>query len=401
MIKRWKKVLGFGFKKTTKSPLNAIGWLFRCNSNVVPGRVVFWAYNFKQYGCNPRSLSDYLLNHYPDMEIYWVFRKGIGTSQVDARIHTIRFRTMEYLKVMATAEFVITNTRTEPYFIYWHKRPGQKYIQLWHGAIALKRIEKDVEDKLSYEYIHRAKKDSETADLMISGCTMQTNLLRSAFWYDGEILEHGIPRNDIFFRQEGRSEFRKRVAEFFGIGGEDSIVLYAPTFRVGRNIEPCRINWDRVIPELRKMMGKGNVTVIVRMHPNLIGRVDTASLVAFDNVVDGTRYHDMQELLCAADMLITDYSSSMFDFAMQRRPCVLYATDIDDYDRGFYMDIRTLPFPLAQNEDELLTKIGQFDRESYYSRLDEFFASVVGLSESGHASESIAQWMWDHRIDRS
>lgn len=399
MIRRWKKILGFILKKITKSGRNTVAWYVRCNSKIKPGRVVFWSYNFKQYGCNPRYLSDYLLNHYPDMEIYWVFRSGVDTSQVDNRVHKVKFRSMEYLRVMATAEFLITNTRTDPYFIYWHKRPGQKYFQLWHGAIALKRIEKDVEDKLNYAYVHKAKKDSQIADLMISGCTMQTSLLRSAFWYNGEVLECGIPRNDIFFQAERKAEFRRHVIDHFGIDDKSSIVLYAPTFRINRNIEPYRINWDRIIQGLRKMMKNEKITVIVRLHPNLIDSVDTSSLIAFNNVVDGTRYHDMQELLCAADMLITDYSSSMFDFAMQRRPCVLYATDVNDYDRGFYLDIKTLPFPLAQNEDELMRQILNFDSQTYYSQLDNFFTTVVGLSENGHASEAIAQWMTNHRIE--
>lgn len=398
MIKHIKDTVKFNFKKLTKSRRNIIAWFMRRRNPVQPGRVVFWSFNFKQYGCNPRYLSDYLLSHYPDFEIYWVFKKRVDTSGVDSRIHTVRFRSREYLKAMATAEFVITNTRTEPYFIHWHKRPEQKYIQLWHGGIALKRIEKDVAETLGYTYTHKAMKDSEISDLMISGCTMQTNLLRSAFWYDGEVVEQGIPRNDVFFQPDRVPEFRRHVAEALGINPGNRIVLYAPTFRAKKNIKPYRLDWNRVIQGLRKMFGEEEITVIVRLHPNQINHVDTSSLIAFDHVVDGTRYPDMQELLCAADMLITDYSSSMFDFAMQRRPCVLYATDVEEYDRGFYMDVRSLPFPLAQSEDELMEEIAHFNEEKYLTQLDHFFTHVVGLKESGHASEAIARWMVAHSM---
>jgi CDP-glycerol glycerophosphotransferase len=148
------------------------------------------------------------------------------------------------------------------------------------------------------------------------------------------------------------------------------------------------------------MVGSENVTVIVRMHPNLINKVDTSSLIAFEGVVDGTRYHDMQELLCISDVLITDYSSSMFDFSMQRRPCLLYATDIEEYDRGYYFDLTKLPYPLARNEEELLSVISNFDTESYASHLTEFFDKEVGLIESGIAAQSLADWLVQHSSRR-
>ena len=84
---------------------------------MIPGRVMCWAYNFKQYGCNPKYLTDYLLEHNENFEIYWVFRRGIDTSQVDKRVKVVKFRSWEYLKLLATAEFFVTNSRTLPYHI--------------------------------------------------------------------------------------------------------------------------------------------------------------------------------------------------------------------------------------------------------------------------------------------
>lgn len=392
-MKRFGEIIAYGLSCAVKSFGNLLALFARMGSSVQPRRVVCWAYNFKQYGCNPRYLTDYLLEHHTDFEIYWVFRRGVDVSQVDPRVKVVRFRTWAYLKLMATAEFFVTNSRTEPYRIYWHKRPEQKYLMLWHGGVALKQIERDVESKLGFSYVHKAKVDSRVADLMISGCRMHTELIRSAFWYDGEVLERGIPRNDIFFHHERHAEFRRRVESTYGISPDSRIVLYAPTFRRNMSLEPYRIDWSRVLPALRRMLRTENVSVIVRMHPNFIGKADTSSLVAYDNVVDGTLYHDMQELLIASDMLITDYSSSMFDFTMQRRPCLLYATDVADYDRGYYFDFRDLPFPLAESEDALLKLIEEFDMEGYAESLDNFFTHRVGLVEDGHAAEALAEWM--------
>ena len=357
-----------------------------------------WAYNFKQYGCNPRYLSEYLLEHHPDMEIYWVFRRGVDVSAVDPRIKVVRFRSWQYYKLLATAEFLATNVRTDPFKIYWHKRPGQKYMMLWHAGVALKRIERDAEDKLGYSYLQRAKHDSKVCDLMISGSAMHTELIHRAFWYDGEVLECGIPRNDLFFHEESVNVSRRRIAKHYGISEDDKIVLYAPTFRNSGTIEPYRIDWSRVMPELCKMLGAECVSVIVRMHPNLIGKVDTSSLVSYEGVYDGTMYHDMQEMLAASDLLITDYSSSMFDFSMQGKPCLLYATDVAQYDRGYYFNFRELPYPLAENEEELLSVIERFDKALYEKNLNDFLINRVGVKECGNASERLAQWMRKHSI---
>lgn len=382
----------------TKILGNIISYLLRLTLSIKPGRVMCWAYNFKQYGCNPRYLSEYLLEHHPDMEIYWVFRRGVDVSAVDPRIKVVRFRSWQYYKLLATAEFLATNVRTDPFKIYWHKRPGQKYMMLWHAGVALKRIERDAEDKLGYSYLQRAKHDSKVCDLMISGSAMHTELIHRAFWYDGEVLECGIPRNDLFFHEESVNVSRRRIAKHYGISEDDKIVLYAPTFRNSGTIEPYRIDWSRVMPELCKMLGAERVSVIVRMHPNLIGKVDTSSLVSYEGVYDGTMYHDMQEMLAASDLLITDYSSSMFDFSMQGKPCLLYATDVAQYDRGYYFNFRELPYPLAENEEELLSVIERFDKALYEKNLNDFLINRVGVKECGNASERLAQWMRKHSI---
>ena len=367
-------------------------------TQVKKGRVMCWAYNFKQYSCNPRYLTEYLLKNNPEFEIYWVFRKKVDISGIDSRIKCVRFRSLEYYKLVNSAEFFITNSRTDPYRIYWHKRPGQKYLMLWHGGVALKKIEKDAEEKLGYSYVQKSKIDSKVCDLMTSSCRYQTDLMENKFWYSGEILKKGIPRNDIFFDMEQRASLNAKVRKLYSISSSDKIVMYAPRFRRGNDLSPYSINWDKVIPELEKVFGGVQVRVLVRLHPNLIGKVDTSGLVAYEKVTDATLYHDMQELLCVSDMLITDYSSAMFDFAMLERPCLLYATDIEKYDRGYYFRFDELPFPLARTQEELLSNLASFDRSEYDNRVTTFFDTNIGIYDDGHASEAIAEWMISRSI---
>lgn len=397
-MKRITQFIGWVLNRIVKLPKNIAAYVANLTTPIVPGRVVCHSHSFQQYSCNPRYLTEYLHKHHPEFEIYWVFRKGANTSELPKGVKSVRFRTWEYLKLMASAEFVFSNVRTDPWRVYWHKRRGQKYVMLWHGGVSLKRIEADAIDALSFSYIYRAKADSRICDLMISGCRMQTELQAKSFWYDGEIMERGIPRNDIFFDTERRKHLRLYIANHYGIDPASRIVLYAPTFRSNHSTEPYTIDWSRVMPAISQMFGGDKVAVLVRMHPNLIGKAETSHLTAFEGVCDATRYNDMQELLSAADMLITDYSSSMFDFAMQSRPCILYATDAEAYDRGFYFNLRELPFPLAENEEQLIATIEAFDSAAYTSRLNTFFTERVGLREDGHASEALAEWMVAHRL---
>ena len=222
---------------------------------------------------------------------------------------------------------------------------------------------------------------------------VRQSVIKRSFWYSGEVLEKGIPRNDIFFDKPKHQEIRESINEKYGISPDSRIVLYAPTFRRSGTIEPYRINWQELLPHLREKLGSDKVTIFLRLHPNLIGKVDTSSLQSCAEVIDMTRYHDMQELLCVSDMLITDYSSSMFDYAMLRRPCILYATDVEQYDRGYYYDFKELPFPLAESGEELKNLIENFDSAAYLVRLDEFLNNTLGLKEQGVAAKELAEWM--------
>ena len=388
--------IGWGLNRIGKSFGNIFSLIIRCFTRVHKGRMMCWAYTFKQYSCNPRYLTEYLLENNTEFEIFWVFRGNVDTSGVDKRIKCVRYKSLQYYILVNTAEFFITNARTDPYRIYWHKRKGQKYVMLWHGGVALKRIEKDAEDQLSYSYLKKAKIDSKVCDLMVSGCRFQTSLLKEKFWYDGEILERGIPRNDVFFDKARHPEMKERICHKYGISPDSRIVLYAPTFRRNKSIEPYRIDWSRVVPELRKIYGTEKISILLRLHPNLIGKAEASSLINDESVIDVTRYHDMQELLCVSDLLITDYSSSMFDITMLKKPCMLYATDIEKYNRGYYFDFAELPFPLARNEEELIGNIRTFDSAAYDESVESFFEKHIGLCEDGNASKAIAGWLTQH-----
>lgn len=386
------KHIGFWFaKRFIKFPGNLLSFIVRLSVPVKKGRVACWAYSFKQYSCNPRYLTEYLLESNPEYEICWIFRKNVDISEVDQRIRCVRFKSLEYYILINSAEFLFTNARTDPFSIYWHKRPGQKYAMLWHGGIPLKQIEKDVEDRLGFSYTQKAKADSKACDLMITGSRFQANLIKEKFWYDGEILESGIPRYDVFFNREAHEAIKEKVFRHYNIPSGNKLALYAPTFRRNHSLEPYNIDWKTAIPLFENMLD-GQTTVLLRLHPNML-KVDTSPLLNDPGVIDATRYHDMQELLCVCDLLITDYSSSMFDIAMIDKPCLLYATDVDKYDRGYYFRFDSLPFPLAKDMVELTEIISSFNHDDYRAKVRKFLDETVEMFEDGHACERIVEWM--------
>ena len=399
-MKRILQAIAWLFNRIAKIPGNLLSFFIRCFVPVQKGVIMCWAYNFKQYGCNPKYLSDYILDNCKDYKIYWVFRSNKYTKEVDSRIEFVKFRSWKYYLLVNKAEFLITNSRTDPYRIYWKKRPEQKYLMLWHGGVALKKVEKDAEKKLGYGYVIKAKIDSRICDLMISGCKNQTRLLKEKFWYSGSILEQGIPRNDILFNTEQHKLIKEKVCKQYNIPVENRIILYAPTFRRNRSIKPYYIDWNKVVPHISKMFNEENISVLIRLHPNLINKVDTSPLTSNNNVIDATMYHDMQELLCVCDMLITDYSSSMFDFTMQKKPCILYATDIEKYDRGYYFNFKELPYPVARTQEELIDIITAFDNNRYKAELQKFLDEEIGLFEYGGASKAITEWIKEHSLQQ-
>ena len=133
----------------------------------------------------------------------------------------------------------------------------------------------------------------------------------------------------------------------------------------------------------------GNWFILFRTHYFVMNQLNNAA-----NYIDASNYPDMQELLYAADVLITDYSSSMWDFSLTRRPCFLYATDLNyyDLDRGFYSDIHTWPYPLAESNSALIKNIKQFNNDQYQKNIQKHW-DALGSYESGHACETVANYI--------
>ena len=348
-------------------------------------QVLLFSYYGEQYSGSPKYIGKYLLKK-KDVEVVWAFVQPKKHPEINCE--TVRYGRIGYYYCLATAGTIITNYRMTSEF---RKRPGQKYIQTWHSSLRLKMIEKDAEESLPAHYVEMAKKDSSQLDYLLAGSEKSREIFERAFWYQGKIVNTGTPQCDILF--EDRVPIKKKVCQFYNIPESCRIALYAPTFRKNHNTSVYDLDKQAVISALQQRFG-GEWILLMRLHPHLINLTDCFHYS--DRVLQATDYDDVQELLAAADFLISDYSAIMFDFSVTKRPCLLYTPDFEEYtqkDRQLYFDIKKLPFPCFEDQAEMLAYIREFPAEKYAADLDSFMEEI-GSFDDGNAGERVYDLIW-------
>jgi len=347
-------------------------------------RILFQAFREKQYACNPKYISEALNGLYGDeYEIGWTFRNPEKFAYLaEQGVRVMKAGSLRAYYYALTAKVICVNTYYKPTL---PRRRGQYYIRTWHGGGAYKRVGKMMKlPPLERYYIGMQQ---QGADLYLSSSRAFTELtLRESFGYTGEVLEKGMPRNDMLMSQH-RHLFTARVRKRLNLQENDRLVLYAPTYRSDIRPHSFGIDYERLTASLEKRFG-GKWICAYRGH-HITHRSDQSASAG--TALNLTDYPDMQELLLAADVLITDYSSSIWDMSLMFKPTFLYATDLGDYkaDRDFYTDIHDWPFSLAENNDELEKNILEFDEEAYRTNVRAHHDSL-GSYETGRASEICA-----------
>ena len=351
-------------------------------------KIFFLSYYGSQYGCNPKYLSEYMTQNCKDWIVVWGFTNP-DRYQISG-INKVKYLSFKYFYELCTSQVFVTNYRMTEHY---KKRKGQLYVQTWHSSLRLKKIEGDIEENLPTHYVKMAKEDSKKTDILLSGCQFSTEVFRRAFWYFGKIAQTGTPREDLMFSYD--KERCKEVKAKLGLSYGKKVLLYAPTFRKDYSLESYDIDFDRLLVSLSTKYG-GEWIILLRLHPHLLHFSER--LVAGNTLIqDVTAYDDIQELLFVSDMVISDYSSLIFDFALTYRPCFLYTSDLETYtrdDRSLYFNIKDLPFPISQNNDELNKNIRRFDEKKYKQEVSAFLHSI-GSYESGHACENVISFIID------
>lgn len=385
-LKRYKFVLKL-YANIRLTLTKAVG-IFLYVLPVKKNKVTVISYFGKGYGDSPKYIVEKLKKQDKSLDIVWLTKKPEKEDKIDG-IRYVKYNFLNCMYQLATSKVWIDNCRKEYFPI---KKKSQIYVQTWHGSIAFKNVEKGSESKLSPIYIKFAKNDSKMADLFVSSGKFTTNLYRRDFWYNGDILECGTPRNDIIVNQD--DSITQKIKKYFNIKEEENILLYAPTFRKSGTLDAYDIDYEMLRKVLKTKFGK-DFKILVRLHPNISQK---ANCITYDeNVLNATMYPDMQELLVASDMLITDYSSSIFDFALSNKKALIYASDIEEYkkDRDFLIGYDEAPFSTATNNYELEDIINKFNYEKYLKDVQDFY-NKLGVVEDGHASEKVAKYILDN-----
>jgi CDP-glycerol glycerophosphotransferase len=225
---------------------------------------------------------------------------------------------------------------------------------------------------------------------MLSPNPFSTPILRRAFRFDGEILESGYPRNDLLSAPEAPARAAS-VRARLGIAPGKKVVLYAPTWRDDQFYRRghYKLDWRIDLARFAAVLGDDHV-LLVRVHPNVVDGPPEHELVHHVSL-----YPDISELFLITDVLVTDYSSVMFDFANTRKPQLFYTYDLPHYRdklRGFYFDFESeAPGPLLETSDALIEAIRSIDSvsASYQKAYDAFIDRFCPLDDGKAAARVV------------
>jgi len=326
----------------------------------------------KGYGCNPKYIVQELLRRRADLDIVWLVDQE---AEFPDGIRTVPYHSEQAIMELATAKVLIDNTMK---FIGFKKRPDQFFIQTWHGSIPLKKIGYDNASNLSSKkYKKRVKENFPCTDLVLSNSSFSSDMFRRAFRYTGAILEKGSPRNDILL--DTPSEVKERLCKRFQIPMEKKLILHIAAHWSKKNFH---LDYSSLLEQ----MG-GEYVVLARLHARI-----RRTIPASEQVVDVSEYPDLQELMAVSDLLITDDSENIFDFALTGRPAYFFAEDLWEYHNQWccYFGVEELPFPLSEQAEELLQQLHAADTRTYQTRLARF-REKVGLNETGQAAQYAAE----------
>jgi CDP-glycerol glycerophosphotransferase len=361
----------------------------RLEQPIDPNLAVFAAYWYRGYQCNPRAIYEQARALVPEMRGVWVVKADARAGIPDGVEHVVS-GTREYYDVLARASYFVNNVNFPNHLV---KRAGTVHVMTHHGT-PLKHMGLDLR--------HAAGEDSRTDfDALLRRCarwdfSVSSNEFSTLVWervYPGayESLEVGYPRNDVLARADAEQVRRARAG--LGIRPDQQAILYAPTHReyvsgyvpvldvaaVATALGPDRVLLARLHyfydsdPLLRRLHDEGRIRDVAA-HPSV------------------------EELCLAADVLVTDYSSIMFDFAVLDRPIVIHAPDWEEYRtrRGTYFDLLAEPpGVVARSESELVEALrsgAAGDAPAELAR-SAFRARFCAL-EDGRAAERVVRRVW-------
>lgn len=352
--------------------------------------VLFESFAGSSVSDSPLAIDRQLAYHAPELKRYWTVSNrsvAVPNGATPVLLHS-----REWYELARSSKLLVNNNNFIPAF---RKTQGQTYVQTWHGT-PLKKIGLDVPSKnLSLQYRQLINRESaEYWDLLLAQSPWASDTIRRAFAYQGPISAEGYPRNDILSPGTNAEERRRLVRKHLSLGDMQKVVLYAPTWR--DNMKDASGHYSRVdflnLKRVASKLGPG-YSILYRSHSN---GANAKAVRTPPGVIDVTLHPSVNDLILASDLLVTDYSSIMFDYVVTGRPIVFMTPDLEHYageTRGFYFDFKThAPGPIVRTPDQAVESIVaelsvSSRRNASYWKFLEDFAPL----DDGHAGERVTR----------
>lgn len=357
---------------------------------VSKNKIVFASYGGIQYSCNPYYIYKCLIEKHPKkFDIYWL-STSMSRDGLTKDTYILPKNRLSFFFHILTATLIIDNDGMYPFLPF---RKKQILINTWHGGGLFKQTYGKA-NKTEMFYVNSLNK-MQAGDIkyFISSSESWSKIVaRKSFAYRGKILNFGLPRNDVFF--QSNEKIISKVKAAYHIPSEDKIVLYAPTFRGGlKHRDKGVLNTltidSKIILNYLEQRDNCKYHFLFRGH-------HAQNNLLLNDCINVSTYSDMQELLVSADIFITDYSSSLWDFSLTYKPCYIFAPDFDEYSQspGFESDYTQWPFPIAKDNQSLLAEMKKFDSEEYVTRATQYH-KLYGSYETGKAAQAVVYFMVD------
>ena len=320
----------------------------------------------KKYDDSPKVIFEYMKTKekYDKYKIYWAFDNP-EKFEIE-KAEKIKTNSLKYFIIALKAKYWITNSSLEKGLKFKNKKTI--YINTWHGT-PIKKMGKDAPNT-AFQF------KTSKYDVMYAQSKYDIDVFSNAFELPKDIFALvGLPRNDELFNVNKREieEIRKKLK----IPEDKKVILYAPTFReYNRDKNGCIIAPPIDLKKWKNKLSE-NYIVLFRAHyevNNVLGIKND------DFIYNVTDYSNLNELMKISDILISDYSSIMFDYSILKRPIFSYAYDYEEYQfkRGMYIDIKTeLPNGICEKEDELLERIVNCNFEEEKNKTENFFKKYI------------------------
>lgn len=356
-------------------------------------RIIFSSYEGLSYTCNPKYIFQYFHKHsrHKFQYIWCLNDKSKLPLEYSDDVIVVKFLSIQHIYYLLTSKVIISNLGIEPFI---PKRKKQFFINTWHGGGAYKRVSSDlaVFSQAQTYYVRKLREiRRRETNIFLSGSKAFTKVASNDFHINLDaFVNTGMPRNDVLINPDNDAILliRQKIATSYHCPTDSLWVLYAPTFR-GTYRNQQHIDNQIIAPEITKAFeekfGK-KVTILNRAH---ISR-DNKNMNSSDECFDVSLYPDMQDLLLSCDILITDYSSSVWDFSLTNKPCFLFVPDLEAYEKsiGFYTPIEKWAFPYAKSITELCDLINAYNYHKAQEKI-HCHQVLLGSYEKGNACKEV------------